>query len=311
EESGSVDLPFYVEHLGARLGDPALLICLDSGAGDYDRLWLTTSLRGIAAGDLTVRVLEEGVHSGDASGVVPSSFRIVEQLIARIEDPATGKITRREFSGAVPKERVKQASGAAKALGKEVYARFPFVDGAEPVTNDVKELILNRTWRPQLAVIGFDGVPRPLDAGSVMAPHTTVRLSLRIPPNIESGAATAALGAIVTAKPPYGAKVDFKPQAGLTGWNAPATAGWLRKSLEAASMTAFGAAPAFMGEGGAIPFVGMLGKKFANTQFVVTGVLGPHANAHGPNEFLHIPMAKKVTAAVALILTDCATRNAV
>ncbi|MBI1364461.1 MAG: M20/M25/M40 family metallo-hydrolase [Alphaproteobacteria bacterium] len=310
EESGSADLPYYVDRLGGRLGEPALLICLDSGAGDYDRLWLTTSLRGIAAGDLTVRVLEEGVHSGDASGVVPSSFRIAKQLIARIEDPATGKITRKEFSGDIPKERVKQAKRAAKALGENVYARFPFVPGAGPVDNDLKELILNRTWRAQLSVVGFDGLPPPPSAGNVMAPFTTLRLSMRIPPGIDSEKATAALGAILTAKPPYGAQVTFEPTPGMTGWNAPETAPWLQKSIKAASMAAFGAEPAFMGEGGSIPFVGMLGEKFPKTQFVVTGVLGPHSNAHGPNEFLHIPMGKKVTAAVARILRDCAARGA-
>src|ERR1700690_1896491 len=73
EEGGSFALPFYVDHLAERLGSPSLVVCLDSGCANYDQLWLTTSLRGLTGGALRVEVLSEGVHSGDASGVVPSS----------------------------------------------------------------------------------------------------------------------------------------------------------------------------------------------------------------------------------------------
>jgi acetylornithine deacetylase/succinyl-diaminopimelate desuccinylase-like protein len=304
EESGSFDLPFYVEHLAPRIGNPSLVVCLDSGCGNYDQLWLTTSLRGMVAGTLTVRVLTEGVHSGDASGVVPSSSRILRQLVSRLEDEATGAIRLQDIYVQVPPERIAQARVAAAALGDQVYAKFPFVSGMKPVTGDLVELVLNRTWRPQLATIGMEGLPTPENAGNVLRPYTRARLSLRLPPTMEAETAEAAVKNLLVSNPPYGAEVEFEGGRAATGWNAPALAPWLERSLAAASAAAFGRPPAYMGEGGSIPFMAMLGEKFPAAQFVVTGVLGPHSNAHGPNEFLHIPTAKRVTAVVANVLAD-------
>jgi acetylornithine deacetylase/succinyl-diaminopimelate desuccinylase-like protein len=304
EESGSPDLPFYVDHLGPRLGDPSLVVCLDSGCANYDQLWLTTSLRGIGSGVLTVRVLTEGVHSGDASGVVPSSFRILRDLISRVEDPKTGKIAVPELNAEIPAERVAQARTAAASLGDEVYTKFPFADGMKPVTDDPAELVLNRTWRPTLSVIGVDGFPPMSNAGNVLRPFTSAKLSFRLPPTTDAHAAASALKSALEANPPYGATVEFKVDGQEAGWNAPAMAKWLEDSISRASTATFGKPVAMMGEGGSIPFMGMLGKKFPRAQFVITGVLGPHSNAHGPNEFLHIPTGKKVTAAVAMVLAD-------
>jgi acetylornithine deacetylase/succinyl-diaminopimelate desuccinylase-like protein len=304
EESGSFDLPFYVDHLAPRIGEPSLVVCLDSGCGDYERMWLTTSLRGTAIGSLTVRVLEEGVHSGDASGIVPSSFRILNQVIAKLEDPATGTIKPKELYSTIPEQRMQQAKQAAQVLGSEIYSKFPFAKGVEPVSHDLAELVLNRTWRPQLSVTGIEGLPAPQNAGAVMLPYTTAKLNLRLPPTLDGEKAGPMMKDVLEAAPPYNAKVTFDAERAMTGWNAPAFAPWLEKSVERASQTAFGAAPAFMGEGGSIPFMAMLGEKFPKTQFVVTGVLGPHSNAHGPNEFLHIPTGKRVTMAIAQIVAD-------
>ena len=304
EESGSPDLPFYVDHLAARIGEPSLVVCLDSGCGDYDRMWLTTSLRGMAAGTLTVRVLEEGVHSGDASGIVPSSFRILGRLIARLEDETSGAIRAEELYVQVPRERIEQAHDAARVLGESVYSKFPFAGSTRPVTDDLAELVLNRTWRPQLAVIGIDGLPAPQNAGNVMLPYTTARLSLRLPPTLPGSEAGKTLQRLFESDPPYGCEIHFTGGEAATGWNAPSLAPWLNGAVTRASKLAFGPAPAYMGEGGSIPFMGMLGEKFPRTQFVVTGVLGPHSNAHGPNEFLHIPTAKRLTMAVASIIAE-------
>ena len=304
EESGSYDLPFYVEHLAVRIGEPGLVICLDSGCGNYDQLWLTTSLRGLTGGTLKVEVLEEGVHSGSASGVVPSSFRILRQLLSRIEDPETGQVLPEAFAAEIPPARIAQAKKAAEALGEEVWRAMPFVPGMRPVTDDPTELLLNRTWRPQLAVTGAAGLPLPENAGNVLRPYTTAKLSLRVPPTADAEAAGEALREILERDPPYGAKVSFTPDHPGSGWNAPALAPWLEASLERASMATFGRGPGMIGEGGSIPFMGMLGERFPAAQFVITGVLGPHSNAHGPNEFLHIQMGKNVTAAMAMILED-------
>ncbi len=308
EESGSYDLSYYIDHLAPRIGTPDLVVCLDSGCGNYDQLWLTTSLRGIAMGNLTVRVLTEGVHSGDASGIVPSSFRIARGLISRIEDEATGQVKLDELFVQVPPDRMEQARAAAKILGDEVYTKMPFAGATKPMAGDVTELILNRTWRPQLAVTAMDGYPLPENGGNVLLPYSTAKLSMRLPPTCDAMKATMAIKTALEEKAPYDAEVEFDAEDGQSGWNAPSLAPWLEKALNKASESAFGKPVAFMGEGGSIPFMGMLGEKFPRTQFVVTGVLGPHSNAHGPNEFLHIPMGKKVTACIASVLEDHANR---
>jgi acetylornithine deacetylase/succinyl-diaminopimelate desuccinylase-like protein len=302
EESGSYDLPYYVDHLKEKIGKPSLVVCLDSGCGDWDRLWLTTSLRGIAAGTLTVRVLTEGVHSGDASGIVPSSFRLLRQLISRIEDEQSGAITLQDLYVQIPPQRIEQAKEAARVLGDTVIGRYPFAGGTKPMGDEKAELVLNRTWRPQLAVVGMDGYPVPENAGNVLLPYSTAKLSLRLPPTLDAGAAVETLKRTLETDPPNGAIVTFDGKDGQSGWHAPQLAPWLEKAVAQASGEAFGKPAAYMGEGGSIPFMGMLGEKFPGTQFVITGVLGPHSNAHGPNEFLHIPTGKRVTASVARLI---------
>jgi len=304
EESGSYDLPFYIDHLAGRIGQPSLVICLDSGCGNYDQLWLTTSLRGLVMGTLTVRVLSEGVHSGDASGIVPSSFRIARQLLSRLEDEATGRILPDELYVQVPPQRIEQARAAAKVLGPDVYAKMPLAGGTLPMGEDLTELVLNRTWRPQLAVIGADGLTPVAEAGNVLLPYTTLKLSLRLPPTLDGQKAVDVVTKVLAKEAPYNAQVEVKLDRGSNGWDAPALAPWLAASVARASEMAFGRPAAYMGEGGSIPFMGMLGEKFPETQFVITGVLGPNSNAHGPNEFLDIPTGKRVTMAIAQIVAD-------
>jgi acetylornithine deacetylase/succinyl-diaminopimelate desuccinylase-like protein len=309
EESGSYDLPFYIDHLSDRIGTPSLVVCLDSGCGNYEQLWLTTSLRGIAMGNLTVRVLTEGVHSGDASGLVPSSFRIARRLLSRIEDEETGLMKLDEFFVQIPPERMEQTRQAAAILGDEVFTKMPFAGKTKPMAPDVTEMILNRTWRPQLAVTGMDGYPEPENAGNVLLPYSTFKLSMRTPPTCDAVKATKVVKDALEKDPPYGAEVEFHAEEGQSGWNAPALAPWLLESLKRASSAHFGKPVAFMGEGGSIPFMGMLGQRYPKTQFVITGVLGPHSNAHGPNEFLDIPTAKKVSACIADVLADHAAQT--
>lgn len=311
EESGSYDLPYYMDALAERLGKPDLVICLDSGCGNYDQLWCTTSLRGLIGGTLTVEVLTEGVHSGDASGVVPSSFRLLRALLSRLEDERTGAVLPREFHVEVPAARIEQAAYAAKVLAAAVHDKFPFADDTKPVATDPTELVLNRTWRPALAVTGAAGLP-PLDsAGNVLRPMTALKLSLRLPPTCDPEPAATRLREILEAEPPYGAKVRFTPEQSAAGWEAPNLSPWLANAIDAASQTYFGRPAAYMGEGGTIPFMAMLGARFPRAQFLITGVLGPHSNAHGPNEFLDLPTAKKLTCCVAHVLAAYAARTEV
>ena len=307
EESGSYDLPAYLDALSARIQSPGLVVGLDSGCGNYEQLWGTTSLRGILNGVLTVEVLTEGVHSGDASGVVAESFRIARALLKRIDDSDTGAVHDPSFHAPIPEERREQAKRAAGVLGREIHARFPFVPGMQPMDDRLDELVLNRTWRPALAVTGAEGLPLPANAGNVLRPKTSLALSLRIPPTVDGPRAAKHLKNILEAEPPCGARVSFEAGQAATGWHAPATEAWLANAVDEASKKHWGKPAMWMGEGGTIPFMAMLGEKFPRAQFLITGVLGPHANAHGPNEFLHIEYAKKLTAAVADVIAAQAT----
>ena len=310
EESGSYDLLPYVDALRARLGDVGLVICLDSGAGNYDQLWLTTSLRGMASGVLKVEILTEGVHSGDASGLVPSSFRILRQVLDRLEDSATGRLLPASFHCAVPPERLRQAQATAAILGEELYRRFPWAHydcgGATtfalPTTTDPLQALLARTWTPTLSVTGVDGMPDLQNAGNVLRPYTAFKLSLRLPPLVDAAQAVRELKALLEDNAPYQARVTFEGASMATGWNAPATAPWFEQALDMASQACYGAPCGYIGQGGTIPLMNLLSLGFPKAQMMVCGVLGPKSNAHGPNEFLHVPYAKRLTAAVAQVI---------
>lgn len=310
EESGSFDLLPYVDALRPRLGDVGLVICLDSGAGNYDQLWLTTSLRGMASGVLKVEVLTEGVHSGDASGVVPSSFRIMRQVLDRLEDSASGRLLPSVFHCEIPAERVAQAHATAAILGDELHRRFPWAHHdcggstvfALPTTTDPVEALLNRTWRPTLSVTGAEGLPALRDAGNVLRPYTAFKLSLRLPPLVDAAQAVQQLKTLLEDNAPYQARVTFEGEGSASGWNAPATTPWFEQALQDASQAHFGAGCGTIGQGGTIPLMNLLSQGFPTAQMMVCGVLGPRSNAHGPNEFLHLDYARRLTASVARVI---------
>ncbi len=312
EESGSYDLLPYVEALRERLGEVGLVVCLDSGAGNYDQLWLTTSLRGMASGVLKVEILTEGVHSGDASGVVPSSFRILRQVLDRLEDSQTGRLLPQSFHCEVPAERMAQARATAAILGEELYRRFPWAhydcEGdtrvALPMTTDPLQALLNRTWVPTLSVTGAEGLPDLQNAGNVLRPYTAFKLSLRLPPLVDAATAVQELKTLLEDNAPYQARVTFQGLGSATGWNAPETATWFGQALDAASRNFYGAPCGYIGQGGTIPLMNMLSRGFPRAQMMVCGVLGPRSNAHGPNEFLHVPYARRLTAAVAQVIAQ-------
>ena len=312
EESGSGDLPVYIDMLKPRLGDVGLVICLDSGAGNYDQLWLTTSLRGMVAGTLKVEILTDGVHSGDASGVVPSSFRIMRQVLDRLEDSKSGRLLPESFHCEVPAERLAQAQATAGILGDELFKRFPWAHYdcsgstlfALPTTTDPTQALLKRTWEPTLSVTGAEGLPALKDAGNVLRPYTAFKLSLRLPPLVDATQCMQELKALLEDNAPYQAKVTWQGASGANGWNAPDTADWFLNALNRSSQSYFGADCGFIGQGGSIPLMGMLSAGFPKAQMMVCGVLGPKSNAHGPNEFLHVPYAKKLTAAVAQVIAS-------
>ena len=304
EESGSFDLPAHLEALGDAIGEPSLVVCLDAECGNYEQVWCTTSLRGNLVGTLRVRVLTEGVHSGMATGIAPSPFRILEQLLARLENPVTGDLLLDELHVTLPADRRAQAGAAAQVLGATVAGKIPWAKGVQPLSNDPTELIINNSWRATLAVTGAEGLPALGSAGNVLLPEVAVKLSLRLPPTCDAARATHAVREALLRDPPYGAQVSFDAGAATGGWNAPAFAPWLEESITRASRAVYDKDAVHAGCGGTIPFMGMLGARFPRTQFFITGVLGPHSNAHGPNEFLHIDYARRLTACVSLVLAD-------
>ncbi len=308
EESGSPDLPAYIEEFAGVIGSPDLVICLDSGAGNYDQLWSTNSLRGIVGGTLRADVLTEGVHSGDAGGVVPTPFLVLRKLLDRLEDPANDRMTPPSLHVPIPEQRIAQAEAAAETLGPDAFDRFPWVEGCGPANLPMRDLILNRTWRSNLAITGAGGLPPVEKAGNVLLPQVTLNFSIRMPPTSDPHAVQREIRDLVEKDPPFGAKVSVHFHEPAQGWNAPPLASWLDEALDEASNEAFGKPAIHMGEGGSIPFMAMLGARFPEAQFVVTGVLGPGSNAHGPNEFLHVAYAKRLTGAVATVIARHAER---
>jgi len=305
EESGSFDLPFYLEHLGPRIGAPDLVVCLDAEAGDYERLWLSSSLRGLLIGTLEVSVLTEGVHSGAASGIVPSSFRILRSLLDRIEDVASGKLID-ALHVPIDSQTRANARSLVETLGDVIVDRYPWAAGVVPMAQDSVELVLNNTWRPTLSVTGLSGAPPVTSAGNTLRPSTSATLSIRLPPTLDAQAAARTVKTVLEANPPYGAHVRFTTDGGQPGWAAPKLDAALTAAFDGASKAYFGKPVCYMGMGGTIPFLKMLGDRFPKAQFMVTGVLGPHSNAHGPNEFLDIETAKRVTCCVAHVLAASA-----
>lgn len=309
EESGSGDLSAYLAALRDRIGVPELVVALDSGCGDYERLWVTVSLRGLVNGVLSVGVLEHGIHSGAASGVVPSSFRIARALLSRIEDESSGDILLPELCRPIPDERRRDAEQMAQILGPKFLDGIPFLPGVRPVREDLTEVLLGRTWRPQLEVTGAAGLPALGVAGNVLRPNTQLKLSVRLPPGVDGEVAGQRLKAVLEDRPPYGAHVRFDALEAATGWSAPPWSERLAGCVREASERYFGLPPCFMGEGGTIPFMSILGQMFPAAQFLVTGVLGPHSNAHGPNEFLHLPTAWRLSSVLVDVLEQVAANS--
>ncbi|WP_199440516.1 M20/M25/M40 family metallo-hydrolase [Umezawaea beigongshangensis] len=299
EESGSPDLPAYLEHLSDRLGEVSLVVCLDSGGNDYERMWLTTSLRGLVQVALTVRVLRSGQHSGMVSGIVPSSFRVARQLLDRVEDSATGEVLVREMHVDVPENRLAELREAV-AAAPGALTGLPAISAL--VSEDEAQLALNVGWKPTLSVTGADGLPKPDDAGNVLRPFTTLVLSFRLPPTADSAAALEALRTLLTTDVPHDAQVELSRVEHADGWNAPELAPWLRAALDDAGESVFDAPWRTVSLGGSIPFMGLLHAAYPDAQFLVTGAVGPDSNMHVPDESLNLAHAARITEGVALAL---------
>lgn len=309
EESGSRDLPHYLNRLSARIGNPDLVVCLDAGACNYDQMWLSTSLRGNLTGVLTVKMLKEGVHSGVASGAVASTFRITREILSRLEDSKTGRILLDGLHVDIPKDRIAEVENVVEILGDDIHSLFPLVDGGKLMSSQSKDILLGTTWWPTLSYTGVAGLPAIGDAGNVLRPYTSLKLAFRLPPTLDSRQAASEIKELLELNPPYDAEIKFDVDSAMDGWNASSLSPWLSEAVNSASLAAYGRPVAMLGLGGSIPFMSMLGRMYPDAQFVITGVLGPNSNAHGPNEFLDIPFAKRLTLAIADIVCNFSNAN--
>jgi len=303
EESESRDLPYYYDLLKDRIGTPSIMICLDSGAGNWDQLWITSTLRGIIECNLNVKIITEGVHSGDGSGVIPDTMRIIRMLLDRLENPVTGEM-HKDFQVEIPAERYQQAVATANLLKDKIRESFPFVQTGQPVDPDHVVQYINRIWKSTLVITGIDHIPSTDKAGNVLRPETKVKLSIRLPPTLNDKETIPKLKEILLKDPPYGAEVTVDDIFPGNGWNAPSMEKSLEESINQASINFFGKEAAYMGEGGSIPFMDILSEKFPKCQFIVTGVIGPNTNAHGPNEFLHLPFTKKLICCLIQVISE-------
>ena len=296
EESGSYDLPPYLELLTEDLGEPDLIVVLDSGGPDYEHIWVTEALRGLVAGNLSVKVSNEGVHSGMSGGVIPSSFRIQRMLLDRVEDSKTGEILVPEMHVEISDKVRKEAEELGNLLGDELWSQLPVVDTLRPQNEGVAEILLDMNWRPAMSVIGANGMPPTQTAGNVLRTHTDLKLSFRIPPGVNSEIIDSIVKETLENNPPYGSKVEYTPDAAADGFHAPAMDGKIADALSSASLHITGLPPMATWVGGTIPFMAMMQKKYPSAQFFCTGTGGPGNNAHGPDEKLHIPSSKRLTA---------------
>ena len=298
EESGSFDLPPYLEALTEQLGNPDMVVVLDSGGPDYDHVWMTEALRGLVSGTLSVKVSHEGIHSGNSGGSIPSSFRIQRILLDRVEDSSSGKVLIPEMHVDIPEQIREKAMALREIVGDSIWEQFPTVDTLRQASETTEDMIVAMNWEPTLSIIGADGIPSVQDAGNVLRTNTDLKLSFRIPPGVDSESAIARAKVILEEDPPYGAEVTFTPDSCADGFHAPPLDGPISEAIQEASMELTGLPPLATWTGGTIPFMSMMQGKYPEAMFLCTGTSGPGNNAHGPDEKLHIPSSKRLTVAL-------------
>ncbi len=240
---------------------------------------------------------------------MPSSFRILRELLDRVENARTGEVLLRGLHAEIPVSHLAAAGVVAKDLGDPAGSELPLLEGLQLMGRDGADRLVRRTWEPSLSVIGMDGIPAPHDAANVVRPSTTAVIGVRLPPTVDSAAGARGLVRALTSNPPCGATVTAT-EIHADGWVAPPLQPWLRDALYASSIKVFGKEPSFTGEGGSIPFLASLGRRFEAVQFLATGVLGPGSNAHGPDESLHLPTAARLCDVVADVVEHHARHTA-
>ena len=301
EESGSPDLTNYVAELKERIGNPSTVITLDSEDRDGDRLWLTQSLRGMVNGFLTVETMPTTMHSGLATGVVPSASRIFRMLLARIENPETGHIINEIASPPLTDEFRTYAETVARDVPGFLES-YDLPVGLSAAGDTLHETVANNLVRAGLEITGITGLPEAHTSGNVSVGKITTRVSVRIPPGVDPDTVATEFKRIFEENPPYGAKVTYEFQSGDWGWMAKPFTPGMAKRLSQTTQSIFGTEPGLLGVGASIPFVQIMVQHFPKAEHILTGVLSQASHAHGPNENMSVRKVKRITEFVAAFL---------
>jgi acetylornithine deacetylase/succinyl-diaminopimelate desuccinylase-like protein len=305
EESFTDDLFYYVNQLKTVIGTPSMVMCLDSGCADYERLWVSTNLRGVISISLKVSVMTtQGIHSGLGGGLVPDSFMIIRQLLDRIENPETGDMLEPSLFVEIPEDRNKQIDAMMKVVGDKYLDNIPWFGKTHPLDKNLKDTIIRNTWKPTLVITGCDGLPDTSTAGNVLRGFTELRLSIRLPPGIDSTKAGETIKAILEKDPPYNAKVEATVVNTGDGWNLNSFSEKLGNTLNIASQRFFNSDMCFFGEGGSVPFVKFFNESFPKADFAVLGVCGPTSNIHGPDENLTLDFVQKLMMCLTFLVAE-------
>ena len=306
EESGSPNLINLLNIAKDFIGNPDYLFCLDSGAFDYNQLWLTSSLRGITLMDVTVKAGKGGYHSGEVGGIVPETFRVMRHLLNRLDDPKTG-LPMEELNTELPAYARPEAERMVALSGEAMCKKYKMEEGVKYCSQDnLVEMYLNNTWRANLSVTGAGGLPDYNRAGNVVRPQTTLRLSYRLPPNMDCHKAAAIVKQKLTTDVPHDCIVEIKGDHNGNGWCMKDPEPWFHDVINNASKNFYDREYGSYGMGGSIPFLSQLGGLYPNTFIVALGLLGPQSNAHAPNESVNLTYAKKLTMCMSHILVDVA-----
>lgn len=291
EESGSIDLPIYIEEYQQFIGQPDLILALDSGIIDYNRIWLTSSLRGVVSCDLTVKTLTKGVHSGKGSGIAPESFMIIRKLLSKLED-YNDQSRMKDFEVEIPDSEKTKISKAVEVMGDDWCSKIPILPGMKLLGDTPTDRLINWTWKPALTVAGARGIPNVKDAGNVLRPYTTLYLSIRTPPTFDGILNGKKILEDITNQTPFNSTVLIENYEAFNGSLIKEPSDNLKSQIDNLAKNYISGGMAQIPVGISIPFTTIFSQYFPKSQILVTGCAGVDSNAHGPNERLNLSYTK-------------------
>jgi acetylornithine deacetylase/succinyl-diaminopimelate desuccinylase-like protein len=301
EESGEDEFRDFLRDIAPTLPRLDRVFILDGSRGDLGTAWFCTSLRGIVTANLDVRHLARPCHSGMATGIVPSTFRIARGLLDRVEDAATGEIHLPAARVAPPESAAETARAVAERLAGKLA--IDLIPGAQLIEGGIERRLIANWWEAGLSITGADGLPPIAKAGNVLRERTALRLSLRIPPTAERFECGRQLKETLETDPPYGAKVVCEILSCCPGWSTRELSNKTKETIAKATQAVFRQPPIYFGAGSSVPISGAFQEFWPDAEVTVTGVAGDESYCHGFDENINLEYAAKWTAMFAGILT--------